>query len=418
MNKQKFVEYLKQPTDLTSQDLETLEDVLSAHPYFQNARFLVAKGAKIKGSPDHKEKIATAAVYANDRQLLKKYINDQLIFLRTPKALESEHNTVPKPVLEEKEVARTIEEPATETPTTQTESIQGKETETTDYSTELVKNTEPLSDLDHLIDDLWHDVEELRKSKARFFEIEKKIEEEEAVDEAVKRATKANEIKSKFFKAEKSKEEDKTVKRASEKAAEKKTVTPEPVEVKPDPVEIKKEVIKEVPAKKVEVKKDEPAPTKKKAPVKSSTAAKKTTVKKDAPSISSAPKSSKAKKAPEAVVGAPLETKIPSPAKTTIAKPESDKKETKVPKATQTDLIDNFIRTNPSMPTGEQIGDNNSGDLSGTSAEFHPEIASEYLAEIFLEQGKKERAIEIYKTLSLKFPEKKSFFATLIKKLN
>ncbi len=114
----------------------------------------------------------------------------------------------------------------------------------------------------------------------------------------------------------------------------------------------------------------------------------------------------------------PLDSEVPAPIKPIAKKGTDSKKETKAPKEIQNDLIDNFIRTNPSMPTGTQINENVSGDLSGESAEFHPEIASEYLAEIFLEQGKKDRAIEIYKTLSLKFPEKKSFFAALIKKLN
>ena len=46
-------------------------------------------------------------------------------------------------------------------------------------------------------------------------------------------------------------------------------------------------------------------------------------------------------------------------------------------------------------------------DLADDSVQLHPEVASEYLAEIYLEQGKKDRAIEIYQSLILKFPQKK-----------
>ena len=56
-------------------------------------------------------------------------------------------------------------------------------------------------------------------------------------------------------------------------------------------------------------------------------------------------------------------------------------------------------------------------DLSAKSSEFKPEASSEYLARIYIEQNKKEKAIAIYESLSLKFPEKKSYFAGLIKKL-
>ncbi|MEP1890782.1 MAG: hypothetical protein ABJJ14_03885, partial [Cyclobacteriaceae bacterium] len=114
MNKQKFVEFIRKPANLTSKDIEDLESVVENFPYFQNARIILAKGGKIKDLPDSKRKIATAAIYATNRALLKKYIQDELIFLRplevhesvltdkrpaeaTPKAKPS-----PKPVVQEK----------------------------------------------------------------------------------------------------------------------------------------------------------------------------------------------------------------------------------------------------------------------------------------------------------------------------
>jgi len=56
-------------------------------------------------------------------------------------------------------------------------------------------------------------------------------------------------------------------------------------------------------------------------------------------------------------------------------------------------------------------------DLSAKSTEFKPDSSSEYLASIYIEQNKINKAIAIYESLSLKFPEKKSYFAGLIKKL-
>jgi len=43
---------------------------------------------------------------------------------------------------------------------------------------------------------------------------------------------------------------------------------------------------------------------------------------------------------------------------------------------------------------------------------------SENLAQILLSQGKKQKAIEIYKKLIWKFPQKKAYFAARIEELN
>jgi hypothetical protein len=78
------------------------------------------------------------------------------------------------------------------------------------------------------------------------------------------------------------------------------------------------------------------------------------------------------------------------------------------------DLIDKFISENPSI---QRRDTNEKSDLSEESVKWRSELASEYLAQIYADQGNKARAISIYEALSLKFPEKKSYFAGLIKKL-
>lgn len=52
------------------------------------------------------------------------------------------------------------------------------------------------------------------------------------------------------------------------------------------------------------------------------------------------------------------------------------------------------------------------------SISLESSIISESLAEILAKQGKKDKAIEMYKKLSLRNPEKSSYFASLIKDLN
>ena len=96
-------------------------------------------------------------------------------------------------------------------------------------------------------------------------------------------------------------------------------------------------------------------------------------------------------------------------------------KKTKKSQSKQQDqkiIIDEFIDSNPKIkPIKPSDIKNPTEDLSAKSTEFKPESSSEYLANIYIEQNKINKAIAIYESLSLKLPEKKSYFANLIKKL-
>ncbi len=79
----------------------------------------------------------------------------------------------------------------------------------------------------------------------------------------------------------------------------------------------------------------------------------------------------------------------------------------------QDDLIEKFIREEPSInnPKNAKPSDE---DLSVDSVKFNDDIVSETLAEIYLKQGRRDRALNIYNKLCLKFPEKSRFFAKKI----
>ena len=83
-------------------------------------------------------------------------------------------------------------------------------------------------------------------------------------------------------------------------------------------------------------------------------------------------------------------------------------------------IIDAFIESTPEfkyyeVPRGGK--EVQQEDLSKPSTELKEEFVSETLAIIFSKQGKKARAIHIYKKLILKFPEKKAYFASRIEAL-
>ncbi|HDZ05024.1 hypothetical protein LCGC14_0080850 [marine sediment metagenome] len=77
------------------------------------------------------------------------------------------------------------------------------------------------------------------------------------------------------------------------------------------------------------------------------------------------------------------------------------------------DRIDKFIASNPKIvPTEQQ---SISVDISKSSRIDNNELMTETLARVYLEQKKYKKAIQAFKILSLKYPEKSSFFANRIK---
>jgi hypothetical protein len=82
----------------------------------------------------------------------------------------------------------------------------------------------------------------------------------------------------------------------------------------------------------------------------------------------------------------------------------------------QTDLIDRFIIANPRI---EPIRDARSIPVEDRSDSPDSEgvFVSETLARIYISQGYYSKAIDIFEKLSLKYPEKSSYFATQIEKV-
>jgi hypothetical protein len=85
----------------------------------------------------------------------------------------------------------------------------------------------------------------------------------------------------------------------------------------------------------------------------------------------------------------------------------------------QLDIIDHFLKLNPRLKTMANMKHKPEPqeDLSLKSSKIKKGMASENLANIFLQQGKVKKAVKIYEQLILKYPEKKSYFAEQIEKL-
>ncbi len=80
----------------------------------------------------------------------------------------------------------------------------------------------------------------------------------------------------------------------------------------------------------------------------------------------------------------------------------------------QSALIDRFIIANPRIEPVREQGNIVPPDISKLPAEETEGLVSETLAGIYVKQGYYSRAIDIYEKLSLKYPGKSTYFASLI----
>lgn len=81
------------------------------------------------------------------------------------------------------------------------------------------------------------------------------------------------------------------------------------------------------------------------------------------------------------------------------------------------DIIDKFIESEPEISIKNRIPDGKQEDISRRSISDEGELVSETLAQIYLRQGNKNKAIKIYEILKLKFPEKSAYFESLLQKI-
>ena len=82
-------------------------------------------------------------------------------------------------------------------------------------------------------------------------------------------------------------------------------------------------------------------------------------------------------------------------------------------KAKKFDLIDKFIENNPKIDPAKSAA--SKGNLAKAQMIQPEALMTETLARIYLEQKNYKKAIQSYKILSLKYPEKSGFFANQIK---
>jgi hypothetical protein len=86
-------------------------------------------------------------------------------------------------------------------------------------------------------------------------------------------------------------------------------------------------------------------------------------------------------------------------------------------KQLQSELIDKFIIANPRIEPNKEKSNLPAEDISKPFVEEKGGFFTETLARIYVNQAYYSKAIDIYEKLSLKFPEKSSYFASQIEKV-
>lgn len=97
-------------------------------------------------------------------------------------------------------------------------------------------------------------------------------------------------------------------------------------------------------------------------------------------------------------------------------KPEQKPEERTEKQALKSELVDKFIQEQPRIQASKTTFFN-PVNMAKKSVQDSDEFITETLAKIYVKQGNISKAIRAYQKLSLKFPEKSSYFAALIEEL-
>ena len=89
----------------------------------------------------------------------------------------------------------------------------------------------------------------------------------------------------------------------------------------------------------------------------------------------------------------------------------------KIEKEKVENLVDRFIQTDPRISKPSKAEFFSPIQMAKKSVEDNDMIVSETLAKVYIDQGNTEKAIHIFRKLSLLYPDKSTYFAALILKL-
>lgn len=367
MDKQRLTTLINQPEKLEEGDFRALTNLKKEYPYFQALSPLIAIGSRKFSNESEKKHVQSAAMYALDRKHLK-----EILSFDHNNAVTKEKEEKPQEEKQETVLRNKIVDQAVQTD----KKAEVKQPAITPTKIEVT----PAQPSTHLPDSF-------------FAELFKEMEALKAEKENYQRTLDRFEQRS----SEKQQSSTTTTKRKTTKAATSKSSATKKTTTKAKTTTAAK---KSSSSKKATTAK---STTKKASTAKASASTKKTTATKKSPRT--APK--KAKKEDHDII-----EEITSRKELKIS--DAHKKE-------QLNIINNFIENEPVLTkridTDNQSSKQKAEDLSASSTNLSDDVVSETLAKLMIKQGRKQKAIDIYKKLIWKFPQKKTYFVEIIDEL-
>jgi tetratricopeptide (TPR) repeat protein len=371
LNKQTFIQLIKDPSGITPEQLQELEKVVAGFPYCQDAHILIARQAAETGSMLADQKLKKAAAYTLDRKNLKKIVTGS----KTRELTEIKKEIVLKeiPVIEKQE-----EPVSTISPEEKAEKIESEEIKTpvSEIKQEEIKSVEtPIKQQEQ---------KEERKVPNEAFTDEKRDQIIRELQENLKRL------------------HDSKIKAAWEEVPDEVKV----IGINVDPVKKEEKTVQP----------DEPVALL-------------------TPEYHSEETSIIQQETSEVMNWINPEINYPIRTEDVVVEVKETEADTqllleyldfleerrgifKKNKKKEEEIIQKIIKAEPTIP---KLDINNlpdsSVDLSSKSITISKEPVSENFAKILGLQGKREKAIEIYEQLILKNPEKKPYFEAQIEKL-
>ncbi len=386
INRQKLLGILGSPNEISDKDLEELEEAVSQTPYFQLGHALIAKAKYDRQSPDAYDSLSHAAIYAPNRGILKKIFYDNLSIDHQAGNTEDIQTVANEP---EEDVASAItqagevEESEHEAITAVPQESEGIHPETETIST--VGDQLPVEETA----DIFAEAEETKE------EVEVKNETEEEISDTETEGKETLIIDEPTGKEEisiKNKEEDEEVYRELQENLN---------SLRKNKIKFDDEVEDTEGSGKKKTLNDPDLPENEEADLTTPPASSE----KPSPTENKSTKSKREKGNSRLITEISLLEPLPS-----------DQPKTK--QQTQFSLIDKFINTEPEISFRDQPTDDTPlSDLSEENTLVLDHLLTENFAAIMLKQGKVDKALEIYRKLIWKFPQKKAYFASKIKAL-
>ncbi len=409
-NQEKFLELLKSPYNLDEQSLQWLESYSALFPYCQSLQILLAKNLQNYDKLAFEAQVNKASAHAVDRRKFQRYISDR----DNPMAREIAHSTTPKTQLsatrdkdENTVAAEDIAKKIIQKQTRKQEQKQQNESFTPSTPLASTRTTSAVNTEEAPTPER---EKQARQAEPQFTNHDIKNQEGETTNPTDNQPSEQDPTPLPGIPAQ-------TQQPAGDKPGEK---TPETL------LALVKRRISDIKNRVSPPSQDEPNSPQ---PVEKRTAYKKSTT----PESDTSPADDKKPEKPGSNIGNISKEqgfqKTKSSLKEDFATKETSGKPTKSrsnkekndfhpyeknsQKPDINELIDKFLKEKPRIEVKKELPEEQE-DLSEESTTEAPDLATETLANVYLKQGKMEKALEIFERLCLKFPEKSSYFAKKI----